>query len=55
MIAKLVDDNEATSKKLVIDGSQTFLKGLNLQWLLIPINDNYKLIGVVIETKLRIL
>lgn len=55
VIAKLVDDNEATFKKLVIDGSQKFLKGLNPQWPLTPINGNCKIIGVAIETKLRLL
>lgn len=55
VIAKLVDDNEATFKKLVIDGSQKFLKGLNPLWPLTPINGNCKIIGVAIETKLRLL
>ncbi|MNE16397.1 putative HTH-type transcriptional regulator [compost metagenome] len=55
VIAKLVDDNEATFKKLVIDGSQKFLKGLNPQWPMTPINGNCKIIGVAIETKLRLL
>lgn len=55
VIAKLVDDNEATFKKLVIDGSQKYLKGLNPQWPMTPINGNCKIIGVAIETKLRLL
>lgn len=55
VIAKLVDDNEATFKKLVIDGSQKFLKGLNPQWPMTPINGNCRIIGVAIETKLRLL
>lgn len=55
VIAKLVDDNEATFKKLVIDGSQKYLKGLNPQWPMVPINGNCKIIGVAIETKLRLL
>lgn len=38
VITKLVDDNEATFKKLVIDGSQKYLKGLNPQWPMTPIN-----------------
>ncbi len=54
VIAKLVDDNEATFKKLVIDGSQKYLKGLNPQWPMTPINGNCKIIGVAIETKLRL-
>ncbi|MFT4271846.1 MAG: S24 family peptidase [Pantoea sp.] len=55
VIAKLVDDNEATFKKLVIDGSQKYLKGLNPQWPLTPINGNCRIIGVAIETKMRLL
>lgn len=55
VIAKLVDDNEATFKKLVIDGSQKYLKGLNPLWPMTPINGNCKIIGVAIETKLRLL
>jgi len=54
VIAKLVDDNEATFKKLIIDGSQKYLKGLNPQWPLVPINGNCKIIGVAIETKMRL-
>jgi len=55
VIAKLVDDNEATFKKLIIDGAQKYLKGLNPQWPLIPIDGNCRIIGVAIETKLRLI
>lgn len=55
VVAKLVDDNEATFKKLVIDGSQRYLKGLNPQWPMIAINGNCKIIGVAVETKMRLL
>lgn len=55
VVAKLVDDNEATFKKLVIDGSQRYLKGLNPQWPLVSINGNCKIIGVAVETKMRLL
>lgn len=54
VIAKLSDSNEATFKKLVIDGGQKYLKGLNPQWPLVPINGNCKIIGVAVETKLRL-
>lgn len=50
VIAKLTDANEATFKKLVIDGGQSFLKGLNPAYPLIPINGNCKIIGVAIQT-----
>lgn len=55
VIAKLSDSNEATFKKLIIDGSQRYLKGLNPQWPLISINGNCKIIGVAVETKMRLL
>lgn len=55
VVAKLVDDNEATFKKLVIDGNQKYLRGLNPQWPMVPINGNCKIIGVAIETKLRLI
>ena len=52
VIAKLVDSNEATFKKLIIDGGK-FLKGLNPAWPMIPINGNCKIIGVAVEAKMR--
>lgn len=55
VIAKLSDSNEATFKKLVIDGGQKYLKGLNPQWPLVPINGNCRIIGVAVETKLRLI
>lgn len=55
VIAKLVDANEATFKKLVLDGGSSFLKPLNPQYPLIPINGNCKIIGVVVEAKIRFL
>ncbi|MFP2365618.1 LexA family protein [Enterobacter ludwigii] len=54
VIAKLSESNEATFKKLVIDGGQRYLKGLNPQWPLVPINGNCRIIGVAVETKLRL-
>lgn len=54
VIAKLTDANEATFKKLIIDGGAKYLKGLNPAWPLVPINGNCKIIGVAIETKLRL-
>ena len=54
VVAKLVDDNQATFKKLVIDGSQRYLRGLNPQWPMVPINGNCRIIGVAIETKMRL-
>lgn len=54
VIAKLSESNEATFKRLVIDGGQKYLKGLNPQWPLVPINGNCRIIGVAVETKLRL-
>jgi SOS-response transcriptional repressor LexA len=54
VIAKLSDSNEATFKKLIIDGGQKYLKGLNPAWPLVPINGNCKTIGVAVETKLKL-
>lgn len=54
VVAKLEDDNEATFKKLIVDGSQRYLKGLNPQWPLVSINGNCKIIGVAVETKMRL-
>lgn len=54
VIAKLSDSNEATFKKLVIDGGQKYLKGLNPQWPLVAVNGNCRIIGVAVETKLRL-
>lgn len=55
VIAKLTDSNDATFKKFIVDGGHRFLKGLNPAWPLIPINGNCKIIGVAVETKLRLL
>lgn len=53
VVAKLTDANEATFKKLVIDGGQKYLKGLNPSWPMIQINGNCKIIGVVVEARVR--
>lgn len=55
VIAKLEDSNEATFKKYVVDSGMKYLKGLNPAWPMISINGNCRIIGVAIETKLRLL
>lgn len=55
VIAKLTDANEATFKKLIIDGGNKYLKGLNPNWPMTPINGNCKIIGVVIEARVRLI
>lgn len=49
VIAKLTDANEATFKKLVIDGGAKYLKPLNPQYPLIQVNGNCKIVGVVVQ------
>ncbi|MCG8709233.1 hypothetical protein JHU04_002473 [Brenneria sp. 4F2] len=53
VIAKLSDYNEATFKKLAIEGGQRYLKGLNPNWPIITINGNCKIIGVAVEAKMK--
>ncbi|MFP9227574.1 LexA family protein [Pectobacterium cacticida] len=54
VVAKLTDSNEATFKKLIIDGGMRYLKGLNPAWPMREINGNCRIIGVAVETKLRL-
>lgn len=53
VVAKMSDVNEATFKKLVIEGGHRYLKGLNPNWPIITINGNCKIIGVAVEAKMR--
>lgn len=54
VVAKLTDVNEATFKKLVIDAGQKFLKPLNKMYPQIPINGNCKIIGVIVDAKMKL-
>lgn len=49
VIAKMVDSNEATFKKLILDGGKKYLKGLNPAWPLVEINGNCRVIGVAVQ------
>lgn len=49
VIAKLTDSNEATFKKLIIDGGKHYLKGLNPAWPLVEVNGNCRIIGVAVQ------
>lgn len=51
VIAKLDTENEATFKKYVVDAGQRYLKPLNPNYHMIPVNGNCRIIGVVIEAK----
>lgn len=55
VLAKLTDANEATFKKLVVDGGDRYLKPLNPAYPLIPINGNCRIIGVAVEARLKII
>jgi len=46
VVAKLVDSDRATLKKLVIDGPNRYLRALNPDYAVIPINGNCQIVGV---------
>ena len=52
VIAKLVDQNEVTFKKLLLEDGKKILKGLN-QRPIIEINGNCKILGVVVEARVK--
>lgn len=54
VVAKLTDVNEATFKKLIIDAGQRFLRPLNSAYPTIPINGNCKIIGVIVDAKMKL-
>lgn len=54
VVAQLDDSNEATFKKLIIDGGQKYLKALNPAYPLIPVNGNCRIIGVAVEAKTKL-
>lgn len=47
VVARLIDSNEATVKKLVFDGPNKYLVPLNPNYKPIPINGNCEIVGVV--------
>lgn len=51
VVTKLIDANEASFTKWVIDGGQRYLKDLIPLWPMTPINGNCKIIGVVAEAR----
>lgn len=52
VVAKLEDVQEATLKKLVIDGPNSYLRPLNPVYAPIPINGNCRIIGVARKVEL---
>lgn len=55
VVAKLTDVNEATFKRFVVDAGMHYLMPLNPTYKPIAINGNCKIIGVVIDAKLKLL
>lgn len=55
VIAKLESEDKATFKRLVQDGGRMFLKPLNPAYPLIEINGTCRFIGVVVETKRKLI
>ncbi|MCU9949833.1 LexA family protein [Pseudomonas sp. PDM13] len=54
VIAKLENDDKATFKRLVQDGGRQFLKPLNPAYPLIEITNHCRFVGVVVETKRKL-
>ncbi|MCA6221912.1 LexA family protein [Photorhabdus antumapuensis] len=52
VVAKLEQENEATFKQYIVDAGQHYLKPLNPQYRMIPINGNCKIIGVVVDARI---
>lgn len=51
VVAKLVNDNEATFKMYIEDAGRRFLKPLNPQYPITEINGNCQIIGTVVDVK----
>lgn len=49
VVAKLPDSNEATFKKLVSDGGRLFLKPLNPSYPIESVDENCRIVGVVVQ------
>lgn len=54
VVAKLIESNEATFKKLIIDGGSKYLTGLNPTWPTMKVNGNCKVIGVAVQMMMRL-
>lgn len=52
VVARLEDTGEVTFKKLVIDAGRHYLKPLNPNYPMIPINGNCKIVGVVTKMEM---
>ncbi|AOM39450.1 LexA family protein [Xenorhabdus hominickii] len=52
VVAKLDGAKELTFKQLITEGYDTFLKPLNNQYNMIPLNDHVHIVGVIVEAKI---
>lgn len=53
VVVRFDNTDEATFKRLVIDGPSRFLKALNPAYPAIPITEDARISGVVVEVNLR--
>ncbi|QPE15891.1 LexA family transcriptional regulator [Providencia rettgeri] len=53
VVAKLLNENEATFKQYIVDAGHHYLKPLNPQYRMIPINGNCRIVGVVVDAKIK--
>ncbi|ATF54451.1 TPA: helix-turn-helix domain-containing protein [Morganella morganii] len=51
VVAEIKDTNEATFKKFICDSGRDYLKPLNPNYPLIPMDEKIKIIGVVVDAK----
>ncbi|CDG21781.1 Repressor protein CI [Xenorhabdus poinarii G6] len=51
VVAKLDGEKELTFKQLITEGYDKYLKPLNPQYNMIPVNDHVQIVGVVMEAK----
>lgn len=52
VIAKLEGEKELTFKQLITEGYDAYLKPLNPQYNMIPLNEKVHIVGVVVEAKI---
>ncbi|WP_338885186.1 MULTISPECIES: LexA family protein [Xenorhabdus] len=52
VVAKLDGEKELTFKQLITEGYDKFLKPLNPQYNMIPLNNHVHIVGVVVEAKI---
>lgn len=53
VVVRFQDSDEATFKRLVVDGPMKVLKPLNAAYPVIPVTEDARLCGVVVESNMR--